>query len=322
MGQKAEASLAASGDMDAIDARIIRGLHWHPLNPVDVEGGSQGVWDIARGLKVHGNTVKRRLRDMEHSGVLKGFQMIANPPLVGKDAGTYAYHFDDPAACGRAEQEVLGWDLPGATERLDGHELRFAVVVSDGESLGAAADRFGRDLGASRWNLVSMRSWPCEAITDLDRRIMGVYHENALTPASVAAERVGVTAKTVRNRIRGLMERRAFSFLGMVDYVNVTGLVPFHLDVDTGGQAPVAHRILRARPDLNMATLPTAPVFCLTGLAESQGAITQAIRQIRSMDGVLDVRVRVLESFRAIGLIESGILVSDAVERLEAAGEV
>jgi Lrp/AsnC family transcriptional regulator, regulator for asnA, asnC and gidA len=57
-----------------------------------------------------------------------------------------------------------------------------------------------------------------------DKRLAAIYTEDGLVSVAQAAEHLGVTAPTVRSRLRGLLSRGALRVAGLVDPFKVRGL--------------------------------------------------------------------------------------------------
>ncbi len=105
--------------MDRVDADILRLLSWNPINPVDAHRGPYGLWDIARHREVHGNTVKRRLKEMEDAGLLLGLALFPNGVDIGVDVYGVKMRFDSFDACRAAQERILdmnrqSWHRTGA----------------------------------------------------------------------------------------------------------------------------------------------------------------------------------------------------------------
>ncbi len=57
-----------------------------------------------------------------------------------------------------------------------------------------------------------------------DRRLAAIYSEDGLVSVAQAAQRLGITAPTVRGRLRGLLSKGALRVAGLVDPFRVRGL--------------------------------------------------------------------------------------------------
>ncbi len=274
--------------MDAVDAKILRMLYWSPFNPLDVEKGPYGIWDIARELGVHGNTVKRRLADLESAGVLNGLSLFPNSSLVGVNVGFYALHFPDDATCAEAASKLFDDPFPGATMRFTTPEIRLNIPVPAPGDPDEAARGLGKELGAERVELIMNRYWESEPLTDLEFRVLNELHKDLFaTPPDIAA-RVGVTPKTVRRCIQVLRDKKTFCVVPLVDPMAITGMQAIILDVDVGDDAAAANQLCRTFPDLLPNGVYTAQRLNFIALGQTPRDIGGMLQEIRSIPGVKD----------------------------------
>lgn len=301
--------------VDDVDAGILRDLIWNPENPVDLERGILGAWDIARGLRVHGNTVKRRLQELEDSRTLLGVHMIPDCTVADLMVGFYGVRFDTQEEAVAAERTLVARNLPGVTIRIDGNEVRYNLAVRRGDDLEAAAAEDAARLGATSHHRITLRTWTDVAVSDLERRIIDVYMRDAMLPAAEVADTVGVTARTVRNRIASLAKRRAFCFVPFIDMLAVQGAVPVLFDIDTGGDREAGLRALRAAPEMGLHSAIARPVT-LTHVIRSSVADALAVGdRVAAVPGVRSVTPHFVLSSRWSALPDSGVSVSERVAR-------
>lgn len=261
-----------------------------------------GLWDIARAVDVHGNTIKRRLQEMEATGLLRGMSLFPQSLLLGARVAYYGFAFSDPQACDRAAEQVFGQGAPGMAVRLASDEVRYHLMAGPDDDLDQIAEATRRRLGADAARAVSYRYWESPPITDLERRVLQSLHRNLFATAPEMAAKVGVTPKTVRRCMESLRDKKAFCVVPLVDTTRAAGLFPFLLDVDVG-QAPAAiNNVLRSFPDLCPTAVPTSPLLTFHGFASNQAEAADVLREMRSVPGVraavfqvpLDVRWQTL----------------------------
>lgn len=303
--------------MDAVDASILRKLSWHPLNPVDRERGTLGVWDVARALKVHGNTVKRRLEALEAAGILCGMRMFPDASLARMEVAHYGFVYPDDESCRQAEATARAGNPPGVTCRLDGYELRTNLGIPAGGDLDAVARAFHEKTGAVSHHVVTPRTWGAEDPTGLERRLMFILLRDAFLRPTEIAEELGVTPRTVRTRMASLIAKGAITVVPFISYMDITEAFPFMLDVDTGQDAKVSERVLRKHPELLLNSTTSAPVLWLMGIGTSPRDAAAAADAIRVIEGVRTVRPRLILSWSWVSLPDAGTSVSRGLALLE-----
>ncbi len=277
--------------VDAIDARILRLLYWSPFNPVDVERGPYTIWDIARHLGLHGNTVKRRLAELEASGVLLGLSFFPDSQLVGLRVVYVAFGFDTEDACRAAADQVFANAPFGATFHLSNNEIRYNIGVPEEADLDAAIEEAAATFGATRHRILAKRHWDSGEITELERRVLGELHRDLFASPPDLAARVGVTPKTVRRCIQALRDKKTFCVVPLVDSQVARGLQAFHMDVDVGDNTSAGPQVLRSFPDLCPNGIQSTGVLILTGFADTPGDVADIIREIQTIPGVRSVQI-------------------------------
>lgn len=293
--------------VDAVDAQILRDLAWNATHPLDRERGILSAWDIARGLDVHGNTVKRRVQDLEDAGVLLGMRMIADAHVFGVDVGFYGLQFADEEQCIEAERVIVGRDAPGSTTRLAGNEILYNFGVGLGNDRDAAAAADAAELGATGIRMLTNRSWGQPNPSEMERRIMELYHHDGLMRIGEVAAAVGVTQRTVRARLAALVQRDAFCWVPFIDTTQISGLIPVLFEVDTGKNLKAAQDALRLAPELSLNGPPAAPLTICHGLFPRMADVSALSARLAAVPGVHSVKPRFTVAVHWRTLPESGL---------------
>ncbi len=301
--------------MDRVDADILRLLSWNPINPVDARRGPYGLWDIARHLEVHGNTVKRRLKEMEDAGVLLGLALFPNGVDIGVEVHGVKMRFDSFDACRAAEERILDMNRPGGVMRLAGNQLLTNVLVPPGTTLARAMEDARQTLGAQACDLMTPRSWGLAEITDLERRVLMVLVGDPLITPPEVADKVGVTPKTARRCIVSLRDKQAFIVLPLTAYTKATGLIPVNIELE--GERGALGAAMMAAPELLMGGTLDARVLSLHGFAESLEEQGRMVEAIRAVPGIKRVEATVIESWHWTGSRPLARAVSEGLAGLE-----
>lgn len=249
--------------MDAMDLRILRAMgvgpapHLHEGTPIEDLKPPR----IAEKVGLSIPAVKDRLRAMTESGALNGAFVATNGQLYDLQ---YAYWlFEVPESekrttlarlaalpfVGNATDCVGPWVLAGYHERPDQAKARLAAV----------SEAAGRAPVKKEWRNPYPK--PKRALTPLEARILLAMHENPLMPLPDVAEGVGVSVKTVRNKLDQLIADAAFYTRARLDRSRMPGLIFAFLDVEArdGREREAAQAVLTLAADyLVFAALPAS----------------------------------------------------------------
>ncbi len=291
--------------MDAQDLQIIRHLNFRPYEAIDDRRKLTGPWDIARGIGIHGTTVKRRVEQMQRDGVLQGLHMLPHFSLLGLRDGLYLFTFPDEDAKRRGFARMREHQRPGGpyfTARIDaflGNQAKCAITCPASSDIDKTVGAAAAEFGAVSWELLETRDWKLQPgeVSEIDRRVLGAFYTDALKPISQVAHEAGVTAKTVRSRINKMVLARRLEIFPDVAPARVRGLVP-HLIVaepkpakteEAGGE--MAH----AFPDAFIRSRPHAkkPFACIAAADTAQ--LAKNLGLARSLPSVKDARLLLFE---------------------------
>lgn len=235
--------------MDSLDVKLVRelsqgrnvGLVWGDINP--------SYREMAHRLGVSRETVRNRVEKMLSSGVMKVFPIQVNPGLLGLTMGAVTVDF--PASSHKA-------DLIRNISLLEGVGL---IVSHVGSSFGII---FYYEDEASRRKKVELISRLCSAtatdttsipyprctvsLSEGDWETIASLQRSRRGPARRVAVDLGISEKTLRRRLKRLVEGWAISTVISTDVGPLRGEVAANLIVHyaSPAQRPAADgRLLR-----------------------------------------------------------------------------
>lgn len=219
--------------MDALDITILRELGIEPFIGWGKRTRGQRTSEIAKRLGKSVQLVKDRIARMEADGVIVGYRVFPN--LGHLDLSLTVHHVMSP--------EVPSPERMQRLSAVDGL-LKMVWFLDSGLCLGLAhstdqerqrrnevlsrlidADERPKVLYECRFPEVARR------LDRLDWRIMAALSEDARRPLAAVADEVGVTVKTVRNRLQAMRNEGSLDEFVIVDFSRVSGIVPFQLAV-------------------------------------------------------------------------------------------
>ncbi len=272
--------------------------------------------ELATRLDVDRTTVRARMRRWEKVGFLRGFSALPNPLLFGVGVLATGLRVPDPAAKARVLDDLaLVEGVLSAMEHV-------------GEWIGLSFVEEGPASAERRWKLLArlpgvaeatpLHRWrptpPTREPTPLDWRVLSAlraaYAAGGPRPTLRSlADRVGVGVSTVHARYDTLVRAGAVWSVPNLDFTRWTGAVVARLILELAPGADARHAIARVRDLVGPVFEQTSPdpmpdsprVVSLGLLAQSPGAVEDALIAARYVAGVTSAEALFLKSFRVYG---------------------
>jgi len=274
---------------DDLDIRIIRAL----ASPHSFQ------WDVrislarvAEGLHVDEETVRNRLKRMNDAEFLRGWQLVLNPVLLGREAAIVELRVGDT----ETKPEVLSRlkMLEGVIliEDFYGKELAVTTLYDNAAALERQVGLFGSLCGCP--NPVSWRLGfpPCDlSPTNTDWRIIAALRKAGRARLSDVSRRLGLSTRTVKRRLLQLVEKNAFYLDPLLDVGKVGGVrCRFWVTSDASRKQAVDRAIIAGLP--RVISTHTAPQEYSLFVAHLSNAseIQDVLQWMKKLDGVREVR--------------------------------
>lgn len=255
--------------MDSKDFRLLVALH---------EDARASYRSLGRRVSLTAPAVRDRLRRLSEKGILQGFWMTPDPGLLGREDLLVFFHGEWTRA--DAERALIAPDVAWVAWKIDG-SLTVQMWPRD-------AERAMRDLAhvvgrpASGHTLADPT--PHAPVAGLDWRIMEELVDEPRMPLHELCERTGLSPKTVRRHLNGLLEHRAIYITPKLGSLGDAGEVVYTLlvygDVALGEvRKAVGDGIL-----LNSAEAP--PMKYMLCRATDLNDVTGRLSAVRKLGGV------------------------------------
>jgi DNA-binding Lrp family transcriptional regulator len=299
---------AQRSTLDSIDAGIIREFS-------GPEGNYQ--WDvrqsysrIARKLGVDEETVRRRIRRSERSGLIGGGELILNPYLIGREPVRVVLNVANHEKRKRTVVSQIGL-IDGVLLILDmqGPAMQVLLFCENEEAVtrrtrlitsisGCEDPVILRNLDALGFRRCNLKP------TQTDLKILKSLRKNPRKSMDNVAREVGVSKRTIERRIAHLTQNSAFFHMLRLDFRKSQGVL-CSLIVSYGDErqksrldATIASKVEKLFYSATAAKAVSIFNFACDNVAESE-----AIREFAdSLEGVIETK---------IGFIREYILVSD-----------
>jgi len=233
--------------VDSLDLRVCREFFRDRTGPLLQSDFRKSYRSIARKLRVDEVTVRNRIKRVQQSGFLKGWQLIVNPGLLGVRFAQLWFDVRPPSAKDDLIRKLSL--MHGVLAISDSYGSSLALVMMyEGEI--SAKKEF--ELIASMSNAQSLVRanipFPGCAIelTHSDWRIIKALQTDPRQSYSVISRKVGMSQKTVKRRLQRMIEEKALFVIPSwnpkaLDGAIIADLVVFY--ANPGSKADLDQRI-------------------------------------------------------------------------------
>ena len=223
--------------MDALDVKIIRALLSERSVAPTSRQVSSSLRSIAARLGADDVTVNSRYRKLRDSGALSGWRLVVNPRLFG--CRSLDVTVDVQPESGKPDMirklslvnEVVG------IQDFYGRGLKAVVMYTSDEVRSRVVELISRITNAEtmtqvRWVLPGSRT---ERLTETDVAIIRELSDDARKPLAQVAKELGLSTRTVRNRLEKLRGENTVHTIPTLDMGGIPGLIPVHLSYSYSG---------------------------------------------------------------------------------------
>jgi len=287
-------------EMDTLDVKILRAL----LSERSVSPSSRQVASslrsIASRLGADDVTVHLRYRKLRESGVLSGWRLAVNPTLFGCQSLDVTVDVDPESAKPDMIRklslinEVVGiWDFYG-------RGLKVVAWYSSDEARSRVVELISRITNAEsmvqfRWSLPPSRT---PRLTATDVAIIRALSNDARKPLAQVASGLGLSTRTVRNRLEKLRQENTIHATPSLDMGGIPGLIPVHLFYAYSGGEPksvVDSRILSHFETKYLSVMFSDPERGYIWLvASTMNEVRVCLEWAKSQPGVANARADIL----------------------------
>jgi DNA-binding Lrp family transcriptional regulator len=255
---------------------------FHLLVALD-EDARQSFQALGRKVSLSAPAVRDRLRRLEERGIVQGYWVSIVPAVFGRQ--DLLVSFDGDWSREEAIKALAAPDVAWVAWKVDGG-LTVEVWPHD---VGRAVATVRRFLGrAPSWHGVAEPEWSGE-LTRLDWRVLDVLIDEPRAPVDRLASSTGLSPKTVRKHLTGLIRGRAIYVVPRLGFLKDSGEIVYHLVV-AGTISFADLRQVLGDTELIHETqdTPKKYLFCR---ANSLGEMTSKNHAVEHLPGVTSVQV-------------------------------
>jgi len=277
---------------DDLDIRIIRAL----ASPHSFQ------WDVrisyarvAAGLDVDEETVRSRLKRMNDARFLRGWQLVLNPVLLGRDAAIVELRVAEAVSKSEVISRLKLLEGVMLIDDFYGRELAVLTLYENTATLERQVQLFAslcRCPTAVSWKLGFPR---CELTpTGTDWRIMQALRRTGRARLSDVARRLRLSTRTVKRRLTRLVEGNAFYLDPILDVGKVGGVrCRFWVTSETRWKRAVDQKILSGLPRIiSTHTAPREYSLFIAHLANAS-EVQEILGWVKKLRGVKEARATI-----------------------------
>lgn len=248
--------------------------------------------NVAKDLAIDEETVRNRLRRMSEAGFLQGWQLILNPILLGREAAIVELEVNGPET--KAEVIPRLGSLEGVTLINDfyGSELAVHLLYESEDALTRQVQ-----LIASLCRCPTPVWWrlgfpSCELTpTKADWRIVQALRMNARGSLSDVAHSLQLSPRTVKRRMKRMVEGNAFYLDPLLNVGMVGGVrCRFWIVCDAGKKQAVDAKVMSTlKRIISTHTAPQEYSLFVVHCANAS-ELQEISLWLRKQDGVKEVR--------------------------------
>jgi DNA-binding Lrp family transcriptional regulator len=223
--------------MDELDLKIFRALISERAIAPSRTQVTSSLRSIAARVGADDTTVSYRYKRLQESGSLSDWQLLINPTFFGRRLLDVMLDVQPESA---KPDMIRKLKLIGeVTGLLDfyGRALKLVVMYSSEETRSRTIELISRitnpeSMTQTRWTLPTCKT---ERLTEADVAIIRALSHDARKSLSQVAKQVGLSTRTVRNRVGRLRMDYTVFALPALDMGGIPGLIPVVLSYSYAG---------------------------------------------------------------------------------------
>ncbi len=187
-------------------------------------GARSSYTDIAERLGVDEETVRNRLRRMQEYGLLRGWRVMVNPVLFGREASIFQLELDEEERKDNVIPQLKLLEGIVLINNFYGKSLQVALYHEGEDGLAKGAEAI-RSTGGGRTTLSWKMNLPdCDQrMTRTDWEIVGLLLKDAEKKPSEVAHELRISTRTAKRRMDKLRGSLAFFVQPVLDLRKARG---------------------------------------------------------------------------------------------------
>ena len=238
---------------------------------------------LGRRVSLSAPAVRDRIRRLEERGVVQGYWVSIDPAILGRE--DLLVSFDKEWSRDDALKALRAADVAWIAWKVDGGLTVQVWPRNAARAIQDLAKFLGRD---PSWHGIARSGWGGD-LTRLDWRILDALIDAPLASIERLSETTGLSPKTVRKRLAGLLRDEAIYVVARLGLPTDSGVLVYNLVV--AGTAPFS-ALKKALGDVVLIHETAVParmyLFCR---ADNLGELTSRTHAVEKIPGVSSVQL-------------------------------
>ena len=241
--------------MDELDVKILRALISESVVSPSTAQVSSSLRNIAARLGADDATVSYRYRRLRQTGCMSAWRLTVNPTFFGCRMVNVAADVQSASSKPDMIRKLrLVHEVVALTD-FYGKALTVLIMYSTDESLSRVVELFSRITDAERitQSRMALPRSGTSHLTETDLAIIRALSADARRSTVLVAKELGISTKTVKNRVERLRKENTIFPLPVLNFGSVPGFIPVQLSYtySSRGAKGLVDRAVLSRFDAN-----------------------------------------------------------------------
>lgn len=237
-GEATFASRSQANQLDELDAKILRALVSESAIAQSNSLVRLSLRKIAARLGADDMTVSNRFRRLQEAGCMSRWMLMVNPSLFGYGVLDIVARVQGASRKGDMVRKIRLIEGVFAIQDFHGSGLKVLMLYDSEESRSRAVELISRITNAEEVTVSRMALPRSETkrLTETDVALIRSLSGDARKPAASVARELGLSSRTVRNRVKKLRRENTLFALPNLNLDGIPGAIPAYLSFVYSGE--------------------------------------------------------------------------------------
>lgn len=217
--------------MDELDVKILRALISESAIGQSESMVQLSLRKMASRLKADDMTVRNHFRKLQEAGCMSRWQLLVNPSFFGYQILDVVVRVEPESAKKDMIRKIRLIHGVFAIQNFHGNALKILMLYNGEESRSRAVELISRITNAQR--IISSRmalpATRTRRLTETDIALIDAFSDNSRKSLALVAGELGLSSRTVRNRVKRLREENTVFALPNLNVDGIPGFIPVYL---------------------------------------------------------------------------------------------
>jgi len=217
--------------LDELDVRILRALISESAIAQSNSMVRVSLRKIASRLGADDMTVSNRFRRLQDSGCMSRWQLLVNPSFFGYKILDLVVRVLPESGKADMIRKIRLIHGVFAIQNFHGNALKVLILYDSNESRSKAVELISRITNAEKisTSVMALPGSRTRRLTETDVAIIKALSGDARKPPASVAKKLGLSSRTVRNRVKKLRRENTLFALPNLNLDGIAGSIPVYL---------------------------------------------------------------------------------------------